>query len=321
MNAAPDIATGRSPTRTRSSSRRTSSSADRARPGAGRQALADAQPRSVGARRRDDPLRQPHRALLPSRSGDPRGGRDPGIVESIRAGLAFALKDAVGSRRDPPPRARLRAPRAALVGAQPAHRDPRQHELERLAIVSLGLRHPARPACTRTSSSPCSATCSASRRAAAASAPGPYIHRMLPIDEQWSQRMDAEVAKGHVGAKLAFTRLTFNYFISEAVFDYIVDAVHLLAREGWKLLPLYRFDPDSGALASPRRAARPHATSPPRCRAAAAVRHRARERAGRAARGGTPGHRRGRRPRRRRAPCRPGAERGVRAHPLVPAPR
>ena len=52
--------------------------------------------------------------------------------------------------------------------------------------------------------------------------------------------------KGHLGAKLAFTRLSFNYFISETVFDYIVDAVHLLADEGWKLLPLYRFDPDTG---------------------------------------------------------------------------
>ena len=30
------------------------------------------------------------------------------------------------------------------------------------------------------------------------------------------------------------------------MFAYIVDAVHLLAREGWKLLPLYRFDPGSG---------------------------------------------------------------------------
>jgi hypothetical protein len=69
---------------------------------------------------------------------------------------------------------------------------------------------------------------------------------MYPIDELWSQRMDAEVAKGHLGAKLAFTRLSFNYFISEAVFAYIVEAVHLVAREGWKLLALYRFDPDSG---------------------------------------------------------------------------
>jgi hypothetical protein len=58
--------------------------------------------------------------------------------------------------------------------------------------------------------------------------------------------MNAEVERGHGGAKLAFTRLTFDYFISETVFAYIVDAVHLLAREGWKLLPLYRFDPCSG---------------------------------------------------------------------------
>ena len=75
---------------------------------------------------------------------------------------------------------------------------------------------------------------------------GPYLHRMYPIDDLWSRRMDAEVAKGHMGAKLAFTRLSFNYFISEAVFAYIVEAVHLVAREGWKLLALYRFDPDSG---------------------------------------------------------------------------
>ena len=27
---------------------------------------------------------------------------------------------------------------------------------------------------------------------------------------------------------------------------YVLTAVHLLAREGWKLLPLYRFDPDTG---------------------------------------------------------------------------
>jgi hypothetical protein len=74
---------------------------------------------------------------------------------------------------------------------------------------------------------------------------GPYIHRAHPIDDLWSQRMHDEVAKGHLGAKLAFTRLSFPYHISEAAFAYVVDAVHLIADEGWKLLPLYRFDPDT----------------------------------------------------------------------------
>jgi hypothetical protein len=34
--------------------------------------------------------------------------------------------------------------------------------------------------------------------------------------------------------------------MSESVFEYILEAVHLIADEGWKLLPLYSFDPDSG---------------------------------------------------------------------------
>ena len=41
-------------------------------------------------------------------------------------------------------------------------------------------------------------------------------------------------------------RVTFNYFISEAVFGYILEAVELVAREGWRLLPHYRFEPTTG---------------------------------------------------------------------------
>jgi hypothetical protein len=37
-----------------------------------------------------------------------------------------------------------------------------------------------------------------------------------------------------------------DYFISPTVFEYIVEAVHLVATYGWALLPEYRFDPYSG---------------------------------------------------------------------------
>ena len=40
--------------------------------------------------------------------------------------------------------------------------------------------------------------------------------------------------------------MSFNYFISEAVFEYVVEAVDLVARDGWRLLPSYRFDPLTG---------------------------------------------------------------------------
>jgi hypothetical protein len=75
---------------------------------------------------------------------------------------------------------------------------------------------------------------------------GPYLHRLYPIDDEWSARMHAQARLGRHGATLAFARVSFDYFLSDTVFDYIVDAVHLIANEGRKLLPLYRFDPDTG---------------------------------------------------------------------------
>jgi hypothetical protein len=40
--------------------------------------------------------------------------------------------------------------------------------------------------------------------------------------------------------------VNFNYFISEAVFEYLLAAVHFVANEGWKLLPHYSFDVATG---------------------------------------------------------------------------
>jgi len=41
-------------------------------------------------------------------------------------------------------------------------------------------------------------------------------------------------------------RVNFNYFLSEIQFQFILDAIHLIANDGWRLLPHYRFDPDTG---------------------------------------------------------------------------
>ena len=86
---------------------------------------------------------------------------------------------------------------------------------------------------------------------------GPYIHRIYPVDDAWSARCTRRRGSAGSGAKLAFARVSFDYFMSEAVFDYIVDAVHLIANDGWKLLPLYRFDPATGLWHHARARARP----------------------------------------------------------------
>src|SRR5450759_3034611 len=75
---------------------------------------------------------------------------------------------------------------------------------------------------------------------------GPYGHRLLGIDLDRSREFDREIARGCEGIKPGWVRVNFNYFISEAVFAYILDAVDLVASDGWRLLPQYRFDPVSG---------------------------------------------------------------------------
>jgi hypothetical protein len=67
--------------------------------------------------------------------------------------------------------------------------------------------------------------------------------------------------------RVGWFRVNFNYFIDVAVVDYVVDAVHLIANEGVKLLAPYKFDPftrlwhhrdarSAHRSASPTRAAR-----------------------------------------------------------------
>jgi selenocysteine lyase/cysteine desulfurase len=172
-------------------------------------------------------------------------GGTPAIVESIRAGLVFALKEDVGEeeiRR----RERAFAQRAlASWAANPRIEILGGTRAERLPIVSLGLRHPPRLLHGNFAVALLSDLFGIQARSGCFCA-GPYIHRMYPIDDAWSDGMDAECSRGVLGAKLAFARLGFNYFMSEAEFQYVVAAVHMVADHGWKLLPLYGFDPASG---------------------------------------------------------------------------
>jgi hypothetical protein len=75
---------------------------------------------------------------------------------------------------------------------------------------------------------------------------GPYGHRLLDIDLTRSRAYEREILRGCEGVKPGWVRVNFNYFLSERVFDYILQAVHFVANEGWKLLPLYAFEPESG---------------------------------------------------------------------------
>ncbi|TDE00786.1 aminotransferase class V-fold PLP-dependent enzyme [Jiangella asiatica] len=169
-------------------------------------------------------------------------GGTPAIVESIRAGLVFGLKDAVGTdviqeREEELWRHAVRrweaVPQIDVLG---------NHDVARLSIVSYRIRFgdqflhhnfvvallndlfgiQARGGC---------------------SCAGPYGHRLLAVGPAQSNAFRDVVGVGCEGIKPGWTRLNFNYFISDTVRDYLVDAVELIAREGYRLLPEYVFDP------------------------------------------------------------------------------
>ncbi len=177
-------------------------------------------------------------------------GGTPAIVESIRAGLVFQLKEAVGVEA-------IRARESSFIrrAIERWERHPKleilgNREADRLSIVSFVVRH-EEP--------------SGSRRylhhnyvvallndlfgiqaRGGCSCAGPYGHRLLGIDLDRSHEFERQISRGCEGIKPGWVRVNFNYFISEPVFEYLLAAVELVADHGWRLLPHYRFDPASG---------------------------------------------------------------------------
>jgi len=185
-------------------------------------------------------------------------GGTPAIVESIRAGLVFQLKEAVGPAAIRELEERFIDRAIESWSANPGIQILGNPDSERLSIVSFVIRHgdtgrylhhnyvvallndlfgiQSRGGC---------------------SCAGPYGHRLLGIDLDRSMEFEREISRGREGIKPGWVRVNFNYFISDEVFRFILDAVHLVADEGWKLLPEYEFDPITALWRHCRGAAEP----------------------------------------------------------------
>jgi selenocysteine lyase/cysteine desulfurase len=171
-------------------------------------------------------------------------GGTPAIVESIRAGLVFQLKDAVGvgeirRREEDFIRRAIDAwqqnPNIEILGNPKA---------DRLSIVSFVVRYGERFLHHNYVVALLNDLFGIQARGGCSCA-GPYGHRLLGIDLDTSQKLEDQIGKGCEVIKPGWVRVNFNYFIGEAEFQYILETVDLVAQHGWRLLPHYRFEPES----------------------------------------------------------------------------
>ncbi len=81
---------------------------------------------------------------------------------------------------------------------------------------------------------------------AGCSCAGPYGHRLLNIDKDTSERYRNVVQEGHCGMKPGWCRIGLHWVMDDAEADYVIDAVHFIARHGRAFLRLYDFDLSTG---------------------------------------------------------------------------
>lgn len=173
-------------------------------------------------------------------------GGTPDIIGSIRAGLVFQLKNAVGvelirTLEENWVRRAIDAwecePKLHILG---------DHDAERLSIVSFVVRHGENGFLHHNFVVALLNDLFGIQSRGGCSCAGPYGHRLLGIDLEQSHEFEREINRGCEGIKPGWVRLNFNYFIDEATFDYLVAVVTFVANNGAALLPSYRFEPQTG---------------------------------------------------------------------------
>ncbi|MFT7520214.1 MAG: hypothetical protein ACI9MC_002359, partial [Kiritimatiellia bacterium] len=172
-------------------------------------------------------------------------GGTPDILGSIRAGLVFQLKEAVGHEE-------IGRREGAFI--KRAIDSWRQHDgllllgnsdRWRLSIVSFVVRHGGRYLHHNFVVALLNDLFGVQSRGGCSCA-GPYGHRLLGIDLDRSHAFQREIMKGCEGIKPGWVRVNFNYFLTDDTVQFIIGAVNWVATNGWKMLGEYDFEPHTG---------------------------------------------------------------------------
>ncbi len=172
-------------------------------------------------------------------------GGTPAIVESIRAGLVFQLQQKVGTERIESLEKGFKQRALSRWKQHPNIEILGNSDEESLSIFSLRLKHQGKDLHYGYVVALLNDLFGIQARGGCSCA-GPYGHDLLGMDMNYSRALEQELNNGYMVLRPGWVRLNFNYFIDDSTFDYLLRAVELVASHGWRLLPYYQFDADSG---------------------------------------------------------------------------
>lgn len=171
----------------------------------------------------------------------------PGILQTLKAALAFAVKDSIAVEQIETRERELlqrafdswsKNPAIEILG----NPDPAR----RIAIVSFNmLSQDGRYLHPKFVTVLLNDLFGVQSRAGCACA-GPYGHRLLGIDLEMSQKYRDAINNGIAGVKPGWCRVNLHFSMDDAEAQYLIDAVNFVASHGHLFLELYEFDLVSG---------------------------------------------------------------------------
>ncbi|XP_068761466.1 probable cysteine desulfurase isoform X1 [Montipora capricornis] len=186
-------------------------------------------------------------------------GGTPAIVESIRAGMVFQLKQAVGTENIEEREDQLCRKAFHALGDNPKLIILGDDRARRLPIFSLVIYHEDSGKIVHHNfiSVLLNDLYGIQARGGCACA-GPYAQDLLGLNETMAKKFTwflEKHDKDDVGGLLkepleimkpGFVRINLPYFMSDRLIDFVLNAINMVATHGWKLLPQYHFDPQTG---------------------------------------------------------------------------
>jgi len=171
----------------------------------------------------------------------------PGVLQTLKAGLVFEIKDRVGvdvinKREHELTRRAMRMwgedENIEILG----NPDPNH----RVGIISFNVRSGDGSYLHHKFVTALLNDLFGIQSRAGCSCAGPYGHRLLNIDHDTSERYRQAVQSGYCGMKPGWCRVGLHWVMDDAEANYVIEAVRFIARTGYLFLGLYNFDLSSG---------------------------------------------------------------------------